>query len=225
MRRVPLILGLVLALIPAQSLAATKTPTPKATVKATPTKKATPAPKATATKKATPAPKATATKKATPTKKPAVKKTKRNPVKPSPSPKWPPAGFKVMDDIYYRTPSVEVMMNVAADLTPTAKALAKAIAACKEYSCGRLQVASLIGCVYWEIDSKVIMPNPDLINSFLTIGMLRTLAKKSAPKEVVTLVLPSGELLSGTIAVVPIGITCHQDPTTEAIPSNTYLRR
>ena len=208
MRRTALVLGLCLALIPTQSMAATKTPTPKATVKATPT----------------PTAKATATKKATPTKKPAVKK-KRNPVKPSPPPKWPPAGFKVMDEIYYRTPSVEVMMNVAADTTPTAKALAKAIAACKEFSCGRLQVASLIGCVYWEIDSKVITPNPDLANSFLTLGMLRTLAKKSAPKEVVTLVLPSGELLSGTIAVVPVGITCHQDQTTEVVPSNTYLRR
>ena len=207
MRRATLVIGLCLALIPAQGFAATKTPTPtpKATVKATPT----------------PTPKATATKKATPTKKPAAKKTKRNPVKPSPSPKWPPNGFKVMDDIYYRTPSVEVMMNVAAGNS----SLAKAIAACKEFSCGRLQVASLIGCVYWEIDSKVITPNPDLAGSFLTLGMLRTLAKKSAPKEVVTLVLPSGELLSGTIAVVPIGITCHQDQTTEIVPSNTYLRR
>ena len=203
MKRAALVIALCLALIPAQAMAATKTPTP--TPKAT----------AKATVKATP----------TPTKKPAPKKTKRNPVKPSPSPKWPPLGFKVMDDIYYRTPSVEVMMNVAADLTPTAKALAKAIAVCKEFSCGRLQVASLIGCVYWEIDSKVITPNPDLAGSFLTMGMLRTLAKKSAPKEVVTLVLPSGELYSGTIAVVPIGITCHQDPTTETVPSNTYLSR
>jgi hypothetical protein len=193
-----LIFGLVLALIPAQSLAATKTPTPtpKATVKAT--------------VKATP----------TPTKKAPVKK-KRNPIAPSPSPKWPPAGFKVMDDVYWRTPSVEVMMNVAAGNT----SLAKAIAACKEYSCGRLQVASLIGCVYWEIDSKVITPNPDIAGSFLTMGMLRTLAKKSAAKEVVTLVLPSGELYSGSIAVVPIGITCHQDQTTEKVPSNTYLSR
>ena len=206
MRRTALVLGLCLALIPAQSMAATKTPTPtpKATVKATPT----------------PTAKATVTKKATPTKKPAVKK-KKKPVAPSPSPKWPPLGFKVMDDIYYRTPSVEVMMNVAAGNT----SLAKAIAACKEFSCGRLQVASLIGCVYWEVDSKVITPNPDLAGSFLTLGMLRTLVKKSAPKEVVTLVLPSGELLSGTIAVVPIGITCHQDQTTEVVPSNTYLRR
>ncbi len=207
MKRAALVLGLCLALIPAQSMAATKTPTPtpKATVKATPT----------------PTPKATATKKATPTKKPAAKKTKRNPVKPSPSPKWPPLGFKVMDDVYWRTPSVEVMMNVAAGNT----SLAKAIAVCKEYSCGRLQVASLTGCVYWEIDSKVITPNPDLAGSYLTMGMLRTLAKKSAAKEVVTLVLPSGELYSGTIAVVAIGITCHQDQTTEKVPSNTYLSR
>jgi len=216
MKRSALIFALVLSLIPAQSLAATKspTPTPKATVKMTPTPtaKAT----ATATKKATPTP----TKK--PTKKPVVKKKKKKVVvAPSPSPKWPPLGFKVMDGVYYRTPSVEVMMNVAAGNTP----LAKSIAACKEFSCGRLQVASLIGCVYWEIDSKVITPNPDLAGSFLTLGMLRTLAKKSVAKEVVTLVLPSGELYSGTIAVVPIGITCHQDQTTETVPSNTYLRR
>ena len=200
MRRATLIFGLVLALIPAQSLAATKTPPPTPTAKAT----------VKATAKATP----------TPTKKAPVKK-KRNPIAPSPSPKWPPAGFKVMDDVYWRTPSVEVMMNVAAGNT----SLAKAIAACKEYSCGRLQVASLIGCVYWEIDSKVITPNPDIAGSFLTMGMLRTLAKKSAAKEVVTLVLPSGELYSGSIAVVPIGITCHQDQTTEKVPSNTYLSR
>ena len=186
-----MVIGLALALIPTQSLAATPAPTPKAT----------------------------ATKKATPTKKATV--TKKNPIKPSPSPKWPPLGFKVMDNIYYRTPSVEVMMNVAAGNS----ALAKAIAACKEFSCGRLQVASLVGCVYWEIDSKVITPNPDVAGSFLTMGMLRTLAKKSAEKEVVTLVLPSGELYSGSIAVVPTGITCHQDQTTEKVPSNTYLSR
>ena len=206
MKRSALIFGLCLALIPVQGFAATATPTPtpSATPSATVTASATP------TKKATP----------TPSKKAPVKK-KKNPIKPSPSPKWPPLGFKMMDDIYYRTPSVEVMMNVAAGNS----ALAKAIDACKEFSCGRLQVASLIGCVYWEVDSKVITPNPDIAGSFLTLGMLRTLAKKSAPKEVVTLVLPSGELYSGTIAVVPTGITCHQDQTTEKVPSNTYLRR
>ena len=211
MRRTTLVFALLLALIPSQSLAATKSPTP------------TPSPKVTAkaTAKASPSASAkpTATKKATPTKKPTPKKKKS--LAPSPSPKWPPAGYKVMDDIYYRTPSVEIMMNVAAGNS----ALAKAVAACKEFSCGRLQVASLIGCVYWEIESKVITPNPDIAGSFLTMGMLRTLAKKSLPKEIVTLVLPSGELYSGTIAVVPTAITCHQDATTETVPSNTYLRR
>lgn len=206
MRRKTLVFALLLALIPSQSLAATKSPTP------------TPSPKATAKASPSASVKPTATKKATPTKKPA---TKKKSLAPSPSPKWPPAGYKVMDDIYYRTPSVEIMMNVAAGNS----ALAKAVAACKEFSCGRLQVASLIGCVYWEIESKVITPNPDIAGSFLTMGMLRTLAKKSLPKEIVTLVLPSGELYSGTIAVVPTAITCHQDATTETVPSNTYLRR
>ena len=212
MKRAALVFGLCLALVPAHGVAATSTPTPtpSASASASATVKAT----------ATPTAKASPTKKATPTKKPATKK-KKNPIAPSPSPKWPPLGFKVMDDIYYRTPSVEVMMNVAAGNST----LAKAIAACKEYSCGRLQVASLIGCVYWEIDSKVITPNPDIAGSFLTMGMLRTLAKKSVAKEVVTLVLPSGELYSGSIAVVPTGITCHQDQTTEKVPSNTYISR
>ncbi len=210
MRRKTLVFALLLALIPSQSLAATKSPTPTPSPKATAKATAKASPSATA--------KPTATKKATPTKKPA---TKKKSLAPSPSPKWPPAGYKVMDDIYYRTPSVEIMMNVAA----ANSALAKAVAACKEFSCGRLQVASLIGCVYWEIESKVITPNPDIAGSFLTMGMLRTLAKKSLPKEIVTLVLPSGELYSGTIAVVPTAITCHQDATTETVPSNTYLRR
>jgi hypothetical protein len=205
MKRVATVLALALALVPSYGFAATESPT----TTSTPTVKATP----------TPAPKASATKKATPTPKAPAKKKKK--IAPSPSPKWPPAGFKVMDDIYYRTPSVEIMMNVAAGNA----ALAKSIAACKEFSCGRIQIASLIGCRYWEIESKVVSPNPDISGSFLTRGMLRTLVKKSLPKEVVTLVLPSGELYSGTIAVVPTAITCHQDATTEKIPSNTYVSR
>ncbi|MFM9150736.1 MAG: hypothetical protein ACKOPU_00425 [Candidatus Planktophila sp.] len=222
MKRAALVFALVFALIPSQSLAATKSPTPTPSSKPTAqaTSKATPTAKSTPTKKATTSAKPTATKKATPTKKAPAKKKKKS-LAPSPPPKWPPAGYKVMDDIYYRTPSVEIMMNVAAGNI----SLAKAVAACKEFSCGRLQVASLIGCVYWEIESKVITPNPDIAGSFLTMGMLRTLAKKSLPKEIVTLVLPSGELYSGTIAVVPTSITCHQDATTETVPSNTYIRR
>jgi hypothetical protein len=207
MKRNAALIALCLALIPGQASAATESPTSTSTS----------SPSASA--KATATPQATATKKATPTKKAPAKKKKK--IAPSPSPKWPPAGFRVMDDIYYRTPSVEIMMNVAAGNS----ALAKAIAACKEYSCGRIQIASLIGCRYWEIESKVVSPNPDIAGSFLTKGMLRTLVKKSLPKEVVTLVLPSGELYSGTIAVVPTAITCHQDATTEKIPSNTYISR
>jgi hypothetical protein len=204
MKRLIFATTLVLSLLPTHGFAVTESPTPSPSVSISPS--ATAAPKVTATKKPTP------TKKATPTKKPAA---------PSPSPKWPPKGFKVMDDIYWRTPSVETMMNVAAGNA----ALTRSIAACKEFSCGRIQVASVIGCVYWEIESKVITRNPDATNSFLTMGMLRTLVKTSIEKEVVTAVLRSGVAYSPTIAVVPTTIVCHQDQTTERVPSNIYIGR
>lgn len=204
MKRFLFATALVLSLLPTQSFAVTESPSPSPTVSTSPS--ATAVPKATVTKKPTP------TKKATPAKKPAA---------PSPSAKWPPKGFKVMDDIYWRTPSVETMMNVAADNA----SLMRSIKACKEFSCGRIQVASVIGCVYWEIESKVVTRNPDIADSFLTMGMLRTLVKTSVNKEVVTVVLRSGVAYSPTVAVVPTTIVCHQDQTTERIPSNTYIGR
>jgi len=189
-------LSLTLALIPVQSFAVTESPTTSMTPEVTPTP----------------------VKKVTPTKKVPSKK---KPSAPSPPAKWPPKGFKVMDNIYWRTPSVETMMNVAAGDA----ALTRAIKVCKEFSCGRIQVASIIGCVYWEIESKVMTPNPDIPNSFLTMGMLRTLVKTSAAKEVVTVVLRSGVAYSPTVAVVPTAVVCHQDQTTERIPSNSYIGR
>ena len=204
MKRFVFAITLLISLLPPQSFAVTESPTPSPTVSSSPSP--------TATKAAAPSKKPATTKKATPTRKPAP---------PSPSPKWPPKGFKVMDDIYWRTPSVETMMNVAADNA----SLTRAIKACKEFSCGRIQVASLIGCNYWEIESQVKMRNPDIAGSFLTMGMLRTLVKTSVKKEVVTVVLRSGVAYSPDVAVVPTAIVCHQNQTTERVPSNSYIGR
>ena len=206
MKLLSVALSLSLTLIPVQSFAVTESPAP------TPTVTDSPSPTASSTPKASPTP----TKKVT--KKPSSKK---KPAAPSPAAKWPPKGFKVMDDIYWRTPSVETMMNVAAGDA----ALTRALKVCKEFSCGRIQVASIIGCVYWEIESKVITPNPDIANSFLTMGMLRTLVKTSAAKEVATVVLRSGVAYSPTVAVVPTTVVCHQDQTSERVPSNSYIGR
>lgn len=204
MKRLILAITLVISLLPSQSSAVTESPTPSPMASNSPNVSSSPSP--------TPTKKPATTKKATPAKKPAA---------PSPSAKWPPKGFKVMDDVYWRTPSVETMMNVAADNA----SLTRSIKACKEFSCGRIQVASFIGCVYWEIESKVITRNPDIADSFLTMGMLRTLIKTSVNKEVVTAVLRSGVAYSPTVAVVPTAIVCHQNQTTERVPNNIYIGR
>ena len=210
MKLLSVALSLSLTLIPVQSFAVTESPAP------TPTVTDSPSPTASSTASSTPKASPTPTKKVT--KKPASKK---KPAAPSPAAKWPPKGFKVIDNIYWRTPSVETMMNVAAGDA----ALARALKVCKEFSCGRIQVASKIGCVYWEIESEVKSPNPDIPNSFLTMGMLRTLVKTSVAKEVVTVVLRSGVAYAPTVAVVPTAVVCHQNQTTERVPSNSYIGR
>jgi hypothetical protein len=222
MKRYLTALALVLALTPLQSFAVTESPTPTPTVTESPTPTPTvtesPTPTPTVTESPTPTPTVTASPnpKATPKKK---KTPKKKPGAPSPPAKWPPKGFKVMDNIYWRTPSVETMMNVAANNA----ALTRAIRACKKFSCGRIQVASITGCLYWEIESKVVTRNLDIPGSFLTMGMLRTLVKTSSEKQVVTAVLRSGVEYSPTVAVVPTAVVCHQDQTTEKIPSNSYI--
>jgi len=209
MKRLFFAITLVFSLLPTQSLAVTESPTPSPTASNSPSVGSSPSP--------------TATKSATPTKKPSTTKKPKTTKKaaPSPSAKWPPKGFKVIDDVYWRTPSVETMMNVAAGDA----ALTRAIKVCKEFSCGRIQVASVLGCVYWEIESRVVSPNPDAAGSFLTMGMLRTLVKSTAGKEIATIVLRSGVAYSPTVAVVPTAIVCHQNQTTERVPSNTYVGR
>lgn len=203
-----LVLTLLFSLSPAYGFAASPSATSSPDATATPSVNEI----ETLTPKSEPSKKVVPTKKATPKKKPSA---------PSPPAKWPPKGFKVRDGVHWRTPSVETMMNVAADNA----ALARSIKACKEFSCGRIQVASFDGCEYWEIESRVVTPNPDAAGSFLTMGMLRTLVKSTIGREIATVVLRSGVAYSPTVAVVPTGIVCHQNQTTERVPNNIYSGR
>lgn len=221
------------------ALAATTKPTPKPTPKATAksTKKASAKP---ATKKATPkSTKKTVTKKPTVKKttarstkkavarKPAVKKRtvyKRQVVKvsPSPSPKWP-AGLSQQNstsEIYYRIPTNDELRGlVSAD-----KLLSAQLTKClpTKFACGVVRIASTTGCTWWEIDSTVFGPLSTTDTSMVPYGTLRTTAKGTDPKQIITVLLISAEPLKPKITVGGINISCHHSPVTEKIPTNVY---
>ena len=203
---------------------------------------ATQTPKAVASKKATPVSTAKAatpsTKKATISKTPVAKKpvakkkvvTKRKPKKkinlsPSPSPKWPPAGYKSNGEVFAKIPTAKELISTASNsaiLSRQLAQLADGVRICEKFSCGAVQLASLNGCTWWDISGKLVGETSAEDKTIRTFGTIRVLIKSSAPKQIVTVLLVSQELLALGHSVTGIEANCHHDATSEKIPSTVY---
>jgi hypothetical protein len=189
-----------------------------------------------ATKSPTPTPKVTATKKAAPTKKPVVKKApvvkkkvvtkkRKKRIAPSPSPKWPPVGFKSSGEIFAKIPTAKELIGTASNDKKLANALAQkvdGVPVCEKFSCGAIQIASLTGCTWWEVNAKLAGETSAEDATRITFGTIRALVRATAPREIVTVLLVSQEPLELHHRVSGISANCHRDPTSEKIPSSTY---
>ena len=203
--------GLTITVTPA--LAATKSPTPKATA----TKKVTPTPTASPTKKAP-------TKKKPPVKKAPVKKKKKKNVKlsPSPSPKWPPAGFKTdalgATNLYMKVPTAKELVGILSAKT----ALSAQIKDCTKFTCGAVLVASEIGCRWWQVRADVVGTTSAEDRTLKTFGKITASVAASVPQKIVTVLLittepiGSGHILSNIIA------DCNQGEPTGPLPFTEY---
>ena len=203
--------GLTITVTPA--LAATKSPTPKAAA----TKKVTPTPKASPTKKAP-------TKKKPPVKKAPVKKKKKKNVKlsPSPSPKWPPAGFKTdalgATNLYMKVPTAKELVGILSAKT----ALSAQIKDCTKFTCGAVLVASEIGCRWWQVRADVVGTTSAEDRTLKTFGKITASVAASVPQKIVTVLLittepiGSGHILSNIIA------DCNQGEPTGPLPFTEY---
>ena len=206
-------------------LALTMVPTHAATTKATPSPTAKATAKATA--KPTVSPKATAKATAKATKKAVVKKKPRKKITitPSPKPKWPPSGFKANGDVYAKIPNAKELVGTASNskiLTAQLAQKVDGVAICEKYSCGAVQVASLDGCTWWEVNSKLVGETSATDKTLKTFGSIRTLAGKTTSKQITTILIISQEPLELRHVVTNISAICHKNPATEKIPSTTY---
>ena len=200
-------------------LALAMVPTHAATTKATPTPTAKASAKPSVSAKATSKP--TATKKAVVKKKPRKKVT----ITPSPKPKWPPSGFKANGDVYAKIPNAKELVGTASNskiLTAQLAQKVDGVAICEKYSCGAVQVASLDGCTWWEVNSKLVGETSATDKTLKTFGSIRTLAGKTTSKQITTILIISQEPLELRHVVTNISAICHKDPATEKIPSTTY---
>ena len=194
-------------------------PTHAATTKATPTPTAKASAKPSVSAKTTAKP--TATKKAVVKKKPRKKVT----ITPSPKPKWPPSGFKANGDVYAKIPNAKELVGTASNskiLTAQLAQKVDGVAICEKYSCGAVQVASLDGCTWWEVNSKLVGETSATDKTLKTFGSIRTLAGKTTSKQITTILIISQEPLELRHVVTNISAICHKNPATEKIPSTTY---
>jgi len=196
-------------LIPSSADAATKTPSPTAK----------------ATAKATPTPKATATKKAVSKKKVATKKRAKKTLSPSPSPQWPPVGFKSNGEVYAKIPTAKELIGTASSnkvLTAQLGQLVDGVRICEKYSCGAVQIASLNGCTWWEVNAKLVGETSADDKTLRSFGAIRTVVTASSPRAITTVLLISQELLALKHVVTGISAKCHHDPVGDNAPSSTY---
>ena len=146
-------------------------------------------------------------------------------VAPSPKPKWPPTGFKANGEVYAKIPTAKELIGTASNGTVLTRQLAQkvdGVPICEKFSCGAVQVASLNGCMWWEITSKLVGQTSATDKTSKVFGTIRTLAPATTQKQITTILLVSQEPLVLKHAVTNVAAYCHHDATSEKIPSNTY---
>lgn len=146
-------------------------------------------------------------------------------VKPSPSPKWPPVGYTVKGEIYAKVPTVKELVGIASNSPSITAQLAKKVDGtliCKKYSCGAITVASVNGCQWWEIKSKVIGPKNSEDKTIVTFGTIRTTSAGTSAKAYKTILLISSEDIERGHSIANINVICHHAPATEPLQANTY---
>jgi hypothetical protein len=188
------------------------------------------APATAATKSPTPTPKASVSKKApvkkAPVKKPPVKKKKKkkkiNKLSPSPSPKWPPAGFKTdplgETKLYLKVPSAKELVGILS----AKSALSSQIKSCTKFTCGAVLVASDMGCRWWQVTADVVGATSSSDRTLKTFGKITTSVPGSAGVKIVTVLLVTTEPIGVGHIVSNISADCNQSEPPALLPNTEY---
>ena len=157
-------------------------------------------------------------KKAKAKKKAAAKKKRVNP-QISPSPKWPPKGFKAADGLFAKIPTKRELTG----LISAKPALLEEIQACQDFACGSIVVASENACLWWEVLSTVSGPKLSDSATITSYGSLQTKKTGSAPRTQKIILLISPEPVAENVTVGNINVVCHRSGK-KGKSGNFYLR-
>jgi len=153
---------------------------------------------------------------------PVKKKKKDVKLKPSPSPKWPPAGFKTdvlnAPNLYLKIPTAKELVGILSAKT----ALSAQIKDCTKFTCGAVLVASEIGCRWWQVSGNVVGATSAEDRTLKTYGTITVSVAPSAPQKIVTVLLVTSEPLGSGYILSNIRADCNQSEPVGPIPFTEY---
>lgn len=216
----------ILTLSTTSALAATSTPKPTAKTSAKPS--------AESSTKATKKPSA----QKTPVKKKPVKKKKKKKLPPLQpvlcyGKNWPPSGFTQNGEVFAMIPTAAQLQCESSDnFAPSKAPLRDDLRECDEFACGAVAVASETGCTWWEVKST--FERIDLKTGKIeeTLGTLRTVAQRTKPKTIQSIMLVSGikhkdadgNILKN-IKASGVEVSCHHDAAPDLTKRNYFQSR
>lgn len=137
---------------------------------------------------------------------------------PSPSPKWPPQGFKGKDGVYAKVPTSKELVG----LLSAKRTLQSVVKNCREFACGAVIAAAETGCEWWEVTSRVLQSS-DSGPEPVRLGSLTTYAAGSAKKAQTTIFLVSGQKIEPDVFITSIRVICHRSASDKPTFGHTYL--
>lgn len=137
---------------------------------------------------------------------------------PSPSPKWPPQGFKGKDGVYAKVPTSKELVG----LLSAKRTLQSVVKNCREFACGAVIAAAETGCEWWEVTSRVFQSS-DSGPEPVRLGSLTTYAAGSAKKAQTTIFLVSGQKIEPDVFITSIRVICHRSASDKPTLGHTYL--
>jgi len=136
---------------------------------------------------------------------------------PSPSPKWPPQGFKGKDGVFAKVATFKELTG----LLSAKKTMPSVVKQCKEFACGAVIAAAETGCVWWEVTSNVFRST---IGSTVAerLGSLVTSAAGSGKKSQTLIYLVSSQKIEPEVYISQIRVTCHRSSSDKPPLGHVY---
>jgi hypothetical protein len=120
--------------------------------------------------------------------------------------------------LYLKVPNAKELVG----LLSAKSALASQVKSCTQFTCGAVLVAAETGCRWCRVTADVVGPTSPENRATKTFGKITADVGRSAPQQVVTVLLVTTEPIGAGQIVSNINVDCNQGDPSGPLPNTTY---